>query len=85
MPQQSTPPDVSSAQKLASPCSVAKLATPLNVPVPPTPTTATGVELFVVVPSPSPPYVFCPQQSTPPDLRTAHVSIADGHVRDPAQ
>ena len=36
------------------------------------PTTDTGVELLVVVPSPSCPYQLMPQHCTVPFIRTAH-------------
>src|SRR5664280_2453029 len=39
------------------------------------PLTATGVELSVVVPSPSWPYPFQPQQATPPPASRAQVSL----------
>jgi hypothetical protein len=51
----------------------ARAMTPLNVPLPPTPVTWTGVEEPVVVPSPSWPLSFRPQQYTAPPVVRAQV------------
>jgi hypothetical protein len=44
------------------------------------PMTATGVELSVVVPSPSSPKALRPQQLTEPPVRRAHVSLPPAEI-----
>jgi hypothetical protein len=65
IPQHFTPPAVVSAQEKEDP--PAAIATPADIP-----TTAVGAMRVVVVPSPTWPRPFPPQQWRPPSL-TAHV------------
>src|SRR5258706_428120 len=71
LPQHFASPPEDSAQltaTLAWTVPVETIATPLDKP-----DTSTGVELVVVVPSPSWPTLFLPQHFTPPDLVSAQL------------
>src|SRR5438093_8244302 len=67
-PQHFTLPPVVMAQVWTEPKPAEIAATPLERPV-----TSTGVELGVVVPSPSSPTRLFPQHLAPPAVVTAHV------------
>lgn len=64
-PQHLTPPAAVSAHACEKPVAIA-------VTGPPRPRTSTGVALATVVPSPSTPDGFCPQQTAAPVAVTAH-------------